>query len=125
MLFGYPQSSEDDAERAVRTGLALVQAVSNLQPEGFANPLQPRIGISTGLVIFEETAGAAGKHRLVGEPVSATLRLLTLADQGGVLIAPDTQRLVGDLFECAELDKTGPEGFGVGLPARRVIRESP
>lgn len=41
------------------------------------------------------------------------------------MIAPETQRLVGGLFEYAELDKTEPEGFGVGLRARRVVRESP
>jgi len=124
-LFGFPQSSEDDAERAVRTGLALVQAVSKPQPEGFTNPLQPRIGISTGLVIFEETPGAASKHKLVGEPVRAALRLIAIANQEGVLIEQNTHRLVGDLFECGELDEAELEKFGFGIRVRRVIRESP
>lgn len=124
-LFGYPQSSEDDAERAVRTGLAVVEAVSNLQPQRFANPPQPCVGIATGLVVIGETTNVADKHTFVGEPVLVALRLLTLAGRGDVVIAPDTQRLVGGLFECSELGEAGLDGSGLGLRPRRVVRESP
>jgi class 3 adenylate cyclase len=47
IYFGYPQAHEDDAERAVRAGLELIAAVSELNA---TNPLQTRIGIATGLV---------------------------------------------------------------------------
>src|SRR6516225_2819961 len=49
VYFGYPQAHEDDAERAVRAGLELIQAVSGLKLS--STPLQTRIGIATGLVV--------------------------------------------------------------------------
>jgi class 3 adenylate cyclase len=48
IYFGYPQAHEDDAERAVRAGLALIEAVGKLRAQG---PLQVRIGVATGLVV--------------------------------------------------------------------------
>ena len=66
VYFGYPQAHEDDAERAVRAGLALVQAVRSLTaPE----PLQVRIGIGTGLVVVGDLVGSgeAQERGVVGE----------------------------------------------------------
>jgi class 3 adenylate cyclase len=48
IYFGYPQAREDDAERAVRAGLALIEAVGKL---GLQEPLQVRIGVATGVVV--------------------------------------------------------------------------
>ena len=47
--FGYPQAHEDDAERAVRAGLAVVEGVGKLRG---AEPLQVRIGVAMGLVVI-------------------------------------------------------------------------
>src|SRR6185295_14637148 len=55
VYFGYPAAHEDDAERAVRAGLALVEAVSAAKPR----PLQVRIGVATGLVVVGELIGEA------------------------------------------------------------------
>ena len=52
VYFGYPQAHEDDAERAVRAGLELIQAVGGLK---FSNSLQSRVGIATGLVVVGAT----------------------------------------------------------------------
>ena len=52
VYFGYPQAYEDDAERAVRAGLELIQAVGGLK---FSNSLQSRVGIATGLVVVGAT----------------------------------------------------------------------
>jgi class 3 adenylate cyclase len=49
--FGYPEANEFDAERAIRAGLALVEAVSGLTA-GIAVPLQTRVGIASGLVVI-------------------------------------------------------------------------
>ena len=122
MLFGYPQSHEDDAERAVRTGLAVVKAVGETR---LAIPLEPCVGIATGLVVIGEKTGAAAKHTVVGEPLLVALRLLSLADRGDVVISAETQRLVGGLFECAELGEPGLQDFGTDFCACRVLRESP
>ena len=55
VYFGYPRAHEDDAEQAVRAGLALAEAVGDLQaPER----LQVRIGIATGLVVVGDLVGA-------------------------------------------------------------------
>ena len=55
VYFGYPQAHEDDAERAVRAGLELVQAVGGLKSSA---PLQTRVGIATGLVVVGDLIGS-------------------------------------------------------------------
>src|SRR5215469_5590559 len=66
IYFGYPQAHEDDAERAVRAGLELVNAVSNLKTHA---ALQTRVGIATGLVVVGDLigAGASQEQAIVGE----------------------------------------------------------
>ena len=54
VYFGYPQAHEDDAERAVRAGLELIQAVDRLKPSA---SLQTRVGIATGLVVVGDLVG--------------------------------------------------------------------
>jgi class 3 adenylate cyclase len=51
--FGWPRSNEHDAERAVRAGLAINEAVRGLDWY-FDTPAQVRIGIATGLVVVAE-----------------------------------------------------------------------
>ena len=70
--FGYPQAHEDDAERAVRSGLALVDAMSRLKA-GHDAVLQVRIGVATGLVVVGDLIGEgdAQERGVVGElPIS-------------------------------------------------------
>ena len=55
VYFGYPQAHEDDAERAVRAELELIQAVGGLKA---ASPLQTRVGIATGLVVVGDSGGS-------------------------------------------------------------------
>src|ERR1700736_2552672 len=55
IYFGYPQAHEDDAERAVRAGLALINAVASLPA---TEPLQVRIGVATGLVVVGDLVGS-------------------------------------------------------------------
>ena len=82
VYFGYPAAHEDDAERAVRAGLALVDAVGQLPaPEV---PLRVRIGVATGLVVVGDLigAGAAQEQAVVGETPNLAHRLQTLAEPG-------------------------------------------
>jgi class 3 adenylate cyclase len=62
VYFGYPQAHEDDAERAVRAGLALVEAVGKLRTQ---EPPQVRIGVATGLVVVG-TSSVLGRPRSAG-----------------------------------------------------------
>src|SRR6202022_2019164 len=88
---GPPQAHEHDAERAVRAGLALVEAVPKLNPAGGV-PLQVRIGIATGLVIVGDLigVGAALEQAIVGQTPNLAARLQVLADPGAVVIASST-----------------------------------
>jgi class 3 adenylate cyclase len=109
--FGYPQAHEDDVERAVRAGLALVDAVGRLQaPE----PLQVRVGIGTGLVVVGDliTSGEGQERGVVGETPNLAARLQALAEPNAVVIGPQTRRLLGDLFECRDLGAVEVKGSG-------------
>src|SRR6516225_9291902 len=87
VYFGYPQAHEDDAERATRCGLALVDRVPGLnQAEG----LHARIGIATGLVVV---GGEVVEHDIVGDAPNLAARLQALAEPDTVVIASSTRRL--------------------------------
>jgi class 3 adenylate cyclase len=58
VYFGYPYAHEDDAPRAVRAGLGMVEAMVQLIPRVGARhavPLQVRLGIHTGQVVVGES----------------------------------------------------------------------
>ncbi len=115
--FGWPQAHEDDAERAVRAGLALVQTVGALEVAG--RRLAARIGIATGLVVVGESVGEgeAQERAVVGETPNLAARLQGLAAPGSVVISQATRRLVGTLFELTDLGPTRIKGFAEPIPA--------
>jgi class 3 adenylate cyclase len=121
--FGYPLAHEDDAERAVRGGLAIVEAVAGL---GLAQPLQVRIGIATGLVVVGDLIGTgAGQEQTVtGETPNLAARLQTLAAPNAVIVSQSTRRLLGTLFEMEDLGPQSLKGFAGELRAWRVVGES-
>jgi class 3 adenylate cyclase/predicted ATPase len=121
--FGWPQAHEDDAERAVRAGLALVQTVGELEVCG--RPLAARIGIATGLVVVGERVGEgeAQERAVVGETPNLAARLQALAAPGSVVISQATRQLVGSLFELTDLGPTQMKGFAEPVAAFRVEGE--
>ena len=137
IYFGYPQAHEDDAERAVRAGLELVAAVSDLKTHA---PLQTRVGIATGLVVVGDLigSGASQEQAIVGETPNLAARLQGVAEPNSVVIAESTRKLVGNLFELEDLGAkdlkgiAGPvrawaaaaTGFG-GRPLRGFPRDRP
>jgi class 3 adenylate cyclase/predicted ATPase/energy-coupling factor transporter ATP-binding protein EcfA2 len=123
--FGYPQAHEDDAERAVRCGLALVDAASRLQTSHGAT-LQVRIGIATGVVVVGDLIGegAAQEQGVVGETPNLAARLQTLAEPSQVLIAPSTRRLTSGLFEYRDLGKVPLKGLADPIQAWQVLAAS-
>jgi class 3 adenylate cyclase len=74
--FGYPSAHEDDAERAVRAGLAVVEAVHGIAA---ADPLEVRIGIATGVVVVGDLVGEGEAQEVVGETPNLAARLQALA----------------------------------------------
>lgn len=123
IYFGYPHAHEDDAERAVRAGLALVAGVSQLTAHG--DHLKARVGIATGLVVVGELLGVgeAQERAIAGETPNLAARLQELAEAGAVVIASNTRRLVGDLFELSPLAPSALKGFAEPVQAWRVIGE--
>jgi class 3 adenylate cyclase len=86
--FGWPRAHEDDAERSVRAGLALVEAIARLEPQA-AVRLQARVGIATGLVVVGDLIGddEAQERAVVGEVPNLAARLQALAAPGSVVIS--------------------------------------
>jgi class 3 adenylate cyclase/predicted ATPase len=119
VYFGYPNAQEKDAERAVRTGLAILEAIPCLDT-GAVNGtrLSVRIGIASGLVVVGEAIGegAAREHTVVGETPNLAARLQALASPNSILISAATHDLVGGIFACQHL---GPQMLkGLSDPVR-------
>jgi class 3 adenylate cyclase len=121
--YGYPQAHEDDAERAVRAGLTLVEAVAGLDTS-LQQPLQARVGIATGLVIVGDLIGegAAQERPVVGETPNLAARLQALAEPGHVVIASNTRGLTGGLFEYRDLGPLALKGLEQPVQAWQVLR---
>ena len=122
--FGWPQAHEDEAERAVRAGLAIVAALARLETTA-GEPLAARVGIATGLVMVGELIGegAAQEEAVVGETPNLAARLQTLAAPGSVVISQATRRLLGGVFELDDLGPRRLKGFAEPLAAWRVEGE--
>ena len=110
VYFGYPQAHEDDAERATRCGLALVDRVPQLDR---AEELHARIGIATGLVVV---GGEVAQHDVAGNTPNLAARLQALAEPDTVVIAASTRRLTGDLFEYRDLGQIELKGIAAPVP---------
>jgi class 3 adenylate cyclase len=113
--FGWPQAHEDDAERAVRASLDIVEAVNDMD-------LQVRIGIATGPVVVGETgAGDASVPKLaVGETPNLAARLQGLAGPDEIVVAPSTRRLLGGTFELADMGEQALKGIVEPVAAHRI-----
>ena len=123
VYFGYPEAHEDDAERAVRAGLAVIEAVGKLAgPE----KLNVRLGLASGLVVVGDLigAGAAQERGVVGETPNLAARLQALAAPGTLVIADGTRRHIGGLFELEDLGSQALAGFAEAKRVWRVVGES-
>jgi class 3 adenylate cyclase/predicted ATPase len=123
IYFGYPEAHEDDAERAVRAGLSVIDAVVQL---GAPEPLNVRLGIASGLVVVGDLigAGAAQERGVVGETPNLAARLQALAPPGTLIIADTTRRQIGGLFELEDLGPRALAGYAAPQRAWRVVGES-
>ena len=124
VYFGYPQAHEDDAERAVRAGLGVIDAVGRLDVKSVG--LQARVGIATGLVVVGDLIGegSAQEQSVVGEIPTLAARLQALAEPDAVVIAAGTRRLIGDLFEVRDLGAVEVKGIAGPVSAWQVLRPS-
>jgi class 3 adenylate cyclase len=125
--FGYPQAHEADAERAIRAGLAVVEAVGRLNTAaGPAGTLAVRIGVDAGVVVAGDLIGSGSsvETAVVGDTPNLAARLQTAAAPGTVVISDAARLLVGDLFECREVALSDLKGRGGGERAWTVLGEN-
>jgi class 3 adenylate cyclase/tetratricopeptide (TPR) repeat protein len=120
--FGFPKAHEDDAERAVKAALQIVESVPALIIP-IADSLQVRIGIASGLVVVGDLIGEgpAREFDLVGEAPNLASRLQTLAEPNQILVAARTRQLLGSLFEFTDLGDHSVKGFERPIHVWRVL----
>ncbi len=129
VYFGYPQAHEDEAERAVRSGLAVMDAMRNLNADMGRRKgidLAVRIGIATGVVVVGDLIGegVSEERTVVGATPNLAARLQSLADRNAMIISDETHQLLGRQFECEDLGDTEIKGFSEPIRAWRVIGPS-
>ncbi len=100
IYFGCEQAQEHDPERAVRAGLELIEAVRSMDAPG---ALDAHLGIATGEMMVTALPAASGEIAAIGQPLNLALRLRSVAACGSVLIASPVRELVGDFFDCREV----------------------
>jgi len=132
VYFGYPQAHEDDAQRAVRAGLGIVAALSelNVQLQHTVEtihelPLRVRIGIHTGLVVIGDMGGGGFRDpmAIVGETPNLAARLQGIAEPDTVVIGASTYRLTRGYFDCRDLGPQELKGVSTPISAYRVLSE--
>jgi TOMM system kinase/cyclase fusion protein len=147
VYFGYPFAHEDDAQRAVRAGLGIVEAIrglnTRLEQEGLpalacvsthVRPTQSRqrgvhlavrLGIHTGLVVVGEVGEGARQEQLaLGETPNLAARLQGIAAPDTLVISAATLQLLGDFFACQSLGAPLLKGFAQPLEVYQVLYES-
>jgi class 3 adenylate cyclase/tetratricopeptide (TPR) repeat protein len=120
-VFGAPRVRDDDAERAVRAGLALVAAVGRL---GAAvgldeDALAVRVGVNTGEAVYGEATAQRGP--VTGDTVNVAARLQASALPGSVLAGELTALAVADAAELERLEPLELKGKAEPVPVWRVV----
>ena len=125
--FGYPLAHEDDAQRAVRTALGILEAMRTVNAKhGGQFSLKVRLGIHTGLVVVGEMGGGEFREQaaIVGDTPNTADRLQDIAEPDTVVISGATYKLVRGLFECESLGPRALKGLSIPVQVHRVLRES-
>src|SRR5215472_10262811 len=118
--FGYPEAHENDAERAARAGLAILEAVSKLNRESTNPKISVRVGIDSGVVVVG--AGAGKDADVFGETPNIAARVQTAAAPDTVLITGATHRLFSGLFVVEERGLQELRGVANPVELYRVLR---
>jgi class 3 adenylate cyclase len=124
-VFGVPRVRDDDAERAVRAGLALTSAVEHLNARlGLEETaLRVRVGVNTGEVV--QTEGGSERGPVTGDPVNVAARLQTAAPPGGVLLGEATALAVEGAIELESAGELELKGKAAPVRAWRAAAVRP
>jgi class 3 adenylate cyclase/predicted ATPase len=128
VYFGYPQAHEDDVQRAVRTGLSLLDAMNGLNDrleQTWGIRLHTRVGIHTGLVVVSNVGGGGHQEQLaLGETPNLASRIQDLAAPDTVAISDVSYRFVEGYFDCHDLGLHALKGVAEPKRVYRVNGES-
>ena len=128
VYFGYPLAHEDDAQRAVRAGLGMIEALGQLNTrlgQERSVPLAVRLGIHTGLVVVGDVGGGTRQEQLaLGETPNLAARLQGIAAPNTLVISATTFQLLGGFFACQPLGTPLLKGQAQPLAVYRVLYES-
>jgi class 3 adenylate cyclase len=128
VYFGYPLAHEDDAQRAVRAGLGIVEALGQLNTrlaQAHGVHVAVRLGIHTGLVVVGEVGGGTRQEQLaLGETPNLAARLQGIAAPNTLVISAITFQLLGGFFACQPLGTPPLKGVAQPLAVYRVLYES-
>ncbi len=123
--FGYPRVSEDDAARAVRTGLGIIEKLRTINArvsETYGIRLAVRISVHTGAAVVGTVGAGERREQLAfGKTPNVAARLKGLADPDTVVISAATRRLIDDHFECVNLGEHRLNGLSDVLDLYRVL----
>jgi len=124
IYFGWPQTHEINAERAVRAALAVIDAIA--QAPVLSEPLQVRIGIATGLVVVGQPIDTdeGPQQTAIGETPNLAARLQNLAGPNGIVIDAATRRQIGGFFKFRDLGSIALKGLPNPVPAWEVLEEA-
>src|SRR5213594_3140522 len=126
VYFGYPQAHEDDAQRAIRTGLGIIAALGPLNAGlGRTHGIQlaVRVGVHTGLVVVGEVGSGGHQEQLaLGETPNIAAWLQGLAAPDTVVISAVTQRLIQGYFTCHALGSQILKGLATPLHVYQAVR---
>ncbi|MEE9533509.1 MAG: AAA family ATPase, partial [Acidimicrobiia bacterium] len=128
VYFGWPRAHEDDAQRAVRAGLGMLDAMCTLNARLAQDKdirLAIRVGIHTGLVVVGEMGGSGHQERLaLGDTPNVASRLQGLAEPDNVVMSAATFRLVQGYFDCDDLGFQPLKGVTEPQQFYRILGES-
>jgi class 3 adenylate cyclase/tetratricopeptide (TPR) repeat protein len=121
-VFGAPVAHEDDAERSVRAGLRILEAIAELNAADPGLELQVRIGINTGeAVVALGAQPEQGEGIVTGDVVNTAARIQTAAPIDAVVVSEQTHRATSRVFEYEPLEPASVKGKAEPLPLWRAI----
>jgi class 3 adenylate cyclase len=128
VYFGYPLAHEDDAERAVRAGLGILDAIGQLSGRlGRERRVQVsvRVGIHTGLVVVGQVGEGMRQEQLaLGETPNVAARLQAVAPPNALVISAATLQLLRGFFACQPLGTPPLKGLAQPVQVYKVLYES-
>jgi hypothetical protein len=121
-FFGYPEAHDNDAERAARAGLAILDAIAKLNERSAYAKLSARLGIDSGAVVVG--AGAGKDAEVFGDTPNIAARVEAAAEPGTEVITDATHRLVSGLFVVEDRGTQALKGIERPVQLYRVIQPS-